>query len=89
MVKAFMPRKKKPIKVLDKQTKTVRIDANTLIEVSVSIPDEVARQRYFDRHQPPPRPTWKQPLTLKEAVREPEEVPLEAIEDIINEEGDE
>lgn len=89
MTKAFTPRKKKPVKVLDKRTKTVRIDANTLVEVSVSIPDEVAKQRYYERHQPPPRSSWKQPLTPKEAVREPEEVPLEAIEDIINEEGDE
>jgi hypothetical protein len=86
MVKAFTPRKKKPVKVLDKRTKTVRINASTLVEVSVSIPDEVAKQRYFDRHQPPPRPTWKQPLKVDEAVREPAEVPLEAIEDIVNEE---
>jgi hypothetical protein len=87
MVKAFTPRKKKLVKVLDKRTKTVRIDANTLIEVSVSIPDEVARQRFFNRHQPP-KPFWKrdQPLTVDEAVKDPVEVPLEAIEDIVNEE---
>lgn len=85
MVKAFTPRKKKPIKVLDKQTKTVRIDANTLIEVSVSIPDEVARQRYFERHKIVGNSFFSKqgyPLTPKEAV------PLEEIEDIINAEGD-
>jgi len=88
MVKAFTPRKKKPVKVLDKQTKTVRIDANTLIEVSVSIPDDVARERYYERHKIVVKPFWKreQPLTMDDALKKPKEVPIEQIEDVLKEE---
>ena len=88
MVKAFTPRKKKPVKVLSGKMKTVRINAFTMIEVPDSIPDEEARQRFFDRYDPSQKPFWKrgQPLTVNEAVKDPVEVPLEAIEDIVNEE---
>ena len=88
MVKAFTPRKKKPVKVLDKRTKTVRIDANTLIEVSVSISDVEARRRYFVRHNITPEPKNAYPLTEDEVFKEPKLIPIEDIEEIANEEGE-
>lgn len=62
--------------------RTVRIDANTLVEVSMDISDEEARERYFNRHTPlrerniPPLPKKKE-LDAEEIL--PEEVVLEEI----------
>lgn len=88
MVKAFTLRKKKPVKVLDKRTKTVRVDSRTLIEVSVSLSDEEARRRYFMRHNIAPAPKNAYPLTEAEAFKDPTIIPIEDIEEIADEEGE-
>ena len=48
MIKPFKPRQKKIIKPVIK-TKLVRIDFRTQIEVSVKIPDDMARENYLSR----------------------------------------
>jgi len=45
-----LTRKKKKAVMPVKDKKTVRIDERTVIEVSVDIPDEVARERFLVRH---------------------------------------
>jgi hypothetical protein len=77
----------------------VRIDANTLIEVSFDISDEEARERYFNRHTPlrerniPPlvQKTKKfldtgDPSELMEAGVKPENIPIEEVIDTYFEE---
>ena len=88
MVKAFTPRKKKPVKVLDKRTKTVRIDARTLIEASVSLSDEEVRQRFYRRHSIAITPINAYPPPEAEVFKDPPIIPIEDIEDIANEEGE-
>jgi len=55
-MKDYTPRKKKEVK-LAIQTKLVRINHRTQIEVSVSIPDDVAIERYYQRHTTAVRPS--------------------------------
>jgi hypothetical protein len=47
-MKHYTPRKKHAEKPIVR-TKSVRIDARTLIEVNADIPDDVARERFFAR----------------------------------------
>ncbi len=57
-MKHYIPRKKKPVKLSEKM-KMVRVDWRTQIEVSVSISDKDAINRYYQRHttiQRPPEP---------------------------------
>lgn len=50
MSKPFTPRKKKPVKPTE-ALKSVRIDRNTKIMVSVNLSDEDARARFYARHK--------------------------------------
>ena len=71
MTKPYMPRKKKII-VPAKRMKRVRIDHKTQIEVSVSIPDEQARERYYARHkiEPVPDNIALYPIPIAECFKE-------------------
>jgi hypothetical protein len=63
-----------------KETKIVRIDDKTSIQVSTSIPDDEARRRYWQRHTPAPpmfKPMREYPLTVKGAFKE---VPMGTVE---------
>ena len=61
-----------------KETKIVRIDARTSIEVLKDIPDDEARRRYWQKHNiPPPPPVAESPLTVKEAFKE---IPVGTVE---------
>lgn len=69
MSKHFTPRKKKLVK-LSQETKTVRIDHRTQIEVSVSLSNEEAIERYYHRHTTAIRPPEATlfPMSVKESV---------------------
>lgn len=60
-------KKKEPMPV--RHTKIVRIDAKTSIEVSVSIPDDIARANYIEKVMRSPRSTYV-PLTDKGVLQE-------------------
>jgi len=66
-MKSYTPRKKRKVKPVI-QTKLVRIDHKTQIEVSVSIPDDVAIERYYERHKTVTRPPGvaQYPIVLPE-----------------------
>ena len=63
----YKPRKKKPVPIV-RQMKTVRIDRNTQIEVSVSIPDDVAIERYYMLHKNAIRPPIDEVEELQDAI---------------------
>ena len=73
-MKHYEPRKKKPVK-LSIKTKMVRIDHRTQIEVSASIPDDVAIERYYERHKTAIRPPIiaQHPMTKDECSEVPQE----------------
>jgi hypothetical protein len=66
-------RQKKPIK-LAHRTKTVKIDERTSIEVSVSISDEDARERFWLRNKTYPHP--------KPVILYPKEIPINDISEL-------
>ena len=70
-MKRFTPRKKKPV-MLARTLKDVRIDSRTIIQVSTSISDEDARDRFYLRHKQAQRPPDKylHPLLIKECYKE-------------------
>lgn len=68
-MKAYTPRKKKSIK-LAIQTKKVRIDEKTEIEVSVTLSDEDARERFWLRNKTYPHPKPIMPTLPEEARAE-------------------
>jgi hypothetical protein len=76
-MKPYTPRKKKSVK-LSQKTKLVRIDHRTQIEVSVSIPDDEARERYLTRIQSSQRIL----RGYKKAQRKEIEIPLGSLEEI-------
>jgi hypothetical protein len=90
MSKPYTPRKKKPVKIV-RETKIIRINANTQIEVPVDVPDDVARERFFIRTKQGPRPPEKylKPLTLEEAEEKPVLVPLEEAPELKSEKDEE
>ena len=51
MSKPFTPRKKKPVIMPVRQTKIVKIDSRTSIEVAANIPDEDAIERFYARNK--------------------------------------
>ena len=73
-MKSYTPRKKREKKPVI-QTKLVRVDHRTQIEVSVSIPDDVAIERYYQRHTTVTRPpvAAQHPLTKDECFEALEE----------------
>jgi len=73
-MKNYTPRKKKEVKLVI-PTKLVRIDHRTQIEVSVDIPDDVAIERYYQRHTTVTRPPEiaQYPLTKEECFEVPNE----------------
>lgn len=79
-MKPYTPRKKKLVKLVI-QTKIVRIDHKTQIEVSVSIPDEVAIENYYLRHKTAIRPpdVAQHPLAKDECY---EGLPIEMVEEL-------
>ena len=82
MSKTFKPRKKKLHgHTLSRTTKSVRIDDKTVIEVSISISDEEARDRFFARHTTIKRPEdiVMYPVAQKECYKE---VPMGSYEQL-------
>lgn len=82
MSKTFTPRKKKLHgHTLSRTMKTVRIDNKTVIEVSISLSDEEARDRFYERHTAMKRPenTAMYPIMQKECFKE---IPVGSLEDI-------
>lgn len=71
MRRYFTPHKpkQKSLAVLSGKEKSVRIDSRTIILVDESIPDDIARQRYFERHNITPRPEIEYPLAPKECFQ--------------------
>ena len=67
----YTPRQKRIIPS-SKATKLVRIDFRTQVEVSVNIPDEQARERYYARHNiiPVPENLDLYPLTIADCFKE-------------------
>ena len=73
-MKPYKPRKKKVIMTV-RRMKLVRIDWKTQIEVSASIPDDVAIERYYERHKTAIRPPIiaQHPMTKDECSEVPQE----------------
>jgi len=73
-MRSYTPRKKRKVKPAIK-TKLVRVDSKTQIEVSVDIPDDVAIERYYQRHTTVVRPpvVTQHPLTPDECFEQPDE----------------
>lgn len=75
------PRNKKPVIIGD--MKQVRIDHRTIIEVSINIPDDIARERYLKRYKLDNKvseefvPPKEEIISIEEAIGSLEE--LEAI----------
>jgi hypothetical protein len=81
MTSPFKPRQKKPVKAVVK-TKLVRIDFRTQIEVPVSIPDDVAREKYLSRLNIAIKPCYI-PSTPNYPVKEEfKDIPIEEIEEL-------
>jgi hypothetical protein len=75
----WTPRQKKLLK-LSRETKIVRIDSRTQIEVSVSITDGEARERYHMRHDFAPDAHRNQyPMRPEECIKE---IPVGDIQDL-------
>lgn len=78
MSKPYTPRQKKPVRHIIK-TKLVRIDFRTEIEVSASIPDDVARERYLSRLNIPIKSAHVRAEPVKE---KPKEIPVGDINEL-------
>jgi len=94
MSRPFTPRKKKPVYNPPADLRPVRVDTRTVIFVSASIPEDVARQRYLEKHQFTPKPHLiTQGFIIKnEGLQEKPVGTLEDIEQLeklnkVNEEG--
>jgi hypothetical protein len=82
MSKTFKPRRRKLTgPKLSGTMKTVRIDARTVIMVSVSLSDEEARKRFYERHtsMTVPEDIAVYPKTPKECFKE---IPVESLEQL-------
>ena len=77
----YTPRHKKFVPP-SKGTKLVRIDFRTQVEVSVSITDEQARERYYARHkiEPVPDNLALYPIPIAECFKEIPSGSLEEME---------
>ncbi|MBK5202145.1 MAG: hypothetical protein JJE45_00285 [Prolixibacteraceae bacterium] len=69
--------KKKPVK-LSQKTKLVRINHRTQVEVPVAVPDDVAIERYYQRHTTAVRPPIVADVEeLEEAIIDEDVLPEE------------
>ena len=77
----FTPRHRKFVPP-SKGTKLVRIDFRTQVEVSMSIPDDLARERYYARHkiEPVPENLALYPVLVAECFKEIPSGSLEEME---------
>ena len=76
----YTPRQKRIIPS-SKGTKLVRIDFRTQVEVPVSIPDEQARERYYERYNivPVPENLDLYPVSVADCFKE---IPSGSLEEI-------
>ena len=80
-MKPYTPRQKKVIAPV-MQMKIIRIDHRTQIEVSASIPDDVARERFITKRNLGPRAPY---ASLYPADEKPE-VPQEELASVVDDE---